>query len=84
MMGKNHAYWRGGGRQNIYFKILVNSMLALSMLIFSETVLFDEKTGLSRGFLLKVSPNLAVFAPFTKAKVETIQGENYEVQFPLE
>ena len=66
------------------FKMLVNSMLAQSMLIFSETLLLGESMGLDPDFLLKMLPNLVVAAPFTKAKAEMIREENYEVQFPLE
>lgn len=66
------------------FKMIVNIMLAQSMLIFSESVLLGEAMGLSRDFLLDTLPNLAVSAPFTKFKAEKIKEEDYEVQFPLE
>ncbi|MTB50586.1 NAD(P)-dependent oxidoreductase [Lewinella sp. W8] len=66
------------------FKMLVNIMLAQSMIIFSEAVLLGERLGLAREFLLDVLPGLVVSAPFTKFKAEMIRQENYEVQFPLE
>ena len=66
------------------FKMLVNALLAQSMVLFSETLLLGEKMGLSREFLLDTLPNLAVSAPFTKAKAEMIRNNDYEVQFPLE
>lgn len=66
------------------FKMLVNSLLAQSMLIFSETVILGEKMGLDRDFLLNTLPNLVVSAPFTKFKAEMIRQRDYEVQFPLE
>lgn len=66
------------------FKMLVNIMLAQSMLIFSETVLLGEKMGIDKDFLLGLLPNLVVSAPFTKYKAETIKNDNYDVQFPLE
>src|SRR6056297_1362850 len=65
-------------------KMLVNALLAQSMLVFSETVLLGEKLGLSRDFLLDTLPNLPVTAPFTKAKAEMMRKDQYEVQFPLE
>lgn len=65
-------------------KMLVNALLAQSMLAFSETVLLGEKLGLSKDFLLDTLPNLVVCAPFTKAKAEMIRADDYEVQFPLE
>jgi len=66
------------------FKMLVNIMLAQSMIIFSEAVLLGEKMGIDKDFLLSVVPNLVVSAPFTKFKAEMIKGGKYDVQFPLE
>ena len=70
--------------QGSSFKMLVNALLAQSMVLFSETLLLGERMGLSRDFLLDTLPNLAVSAPFTKAKAEMIRRDDYEVQFPLE
>lgn len=66
------------------FKMLVNAMLAQSMVVFSETVVLGEKMGISRDFLLKVLPKLVVAAPFTQFKAEMIKEGEYGVQFPLE
>ncbi|MEL7118818.1 MAG: NAD(P)-dependent oxidoreductase [Bacteroidota bacterium] len=65
-------------------KMLVNALLAQSMLMFSESVILGEKMGLDKQFLLNLLPNLVVSAPFTKAKAEMIKEDAYEVQFPLE
>ena len=66
------------------FKMIVNSMLAQSMALFSEAVLFGESMGISKSFLLDTLPNLPVAAPFTAFKAEGIKADNYEVQFPLQ
>ncbi|GAB5550968.1 MAG: NAD(P)-dependent oxidoreductase [Saprospiraceae bacterium] len=66
------------------FKMLVNSLLAQSMLVFAETLHLGEKMGLDKNFLLNTLPNLKVSAPFTKAKAEMIRQDDYSVQFPLE
>lgn len=66
------------------FKMLVNIMLAQSMVIFSEAILLGEKMGISKDFLLNAIPNLVVAAPFTKFKAEMVKANNYDVQFPLE
>jgi len=66
------------------FKMLVNILLAQSMLMFSEAVLLGEKMGMDKDFLLNVIPGLVVSAPFTKFKAEMVRANNYEVQFPLE
>ncbi len=83
MMGKEvlHIGETGKGAS---FKMLVNIMLAQSMVIFSEAVLLGEKMGIAKDFLLNVIPNLVVAAPFTKFKSDMIKSENYSVQFPLE
>lgn len=83
MMG-NKVLHLGATTKGAAFKMLVNIMLAQSMLIFSETILLGEKLGLSKEFLLDTMPNLAVSAPFTKLKAEMIRNSDYEVQFPLE
>jgi len=70
--------------QGASFKMLVNSLLAQSMLIFSETLLLGEKMGLDKEFLLNNLPKLPVIAPFTKLKAEMIRKDDYEVNFPLE
>jgi len=66
------------------FKMLVNMMLAQSMVIFSEAVLLGQAMGIDRDFLLNALPGLVVSAPFTKFKAEMIRSKDYEVQFPLE
>ncbi|MEL6143462.1 MAG: NAD(P)-dependent oxidoreductase [Bacteroidota bacterium] len=70
--------------QGSSFKMLVNILLAQSMVIFSEAILLGEKLGLGRDFLLNVLPGLVVSAPFTKFKAEMVRNNDYEVQFPLE
>ena len=83
MMGKKVMHI-GETSKGSSFKMLVNMMLAQSMLIFSETVLLGQKMGIDKNFLLDVIPNLVVAAPFTKMKSNMIKAGDYEVQFPLE
>ena len=83
MMGEKIIHVGPAG-QGSALKILVNSLLAQSMIAFSETVLLGEKLGLEEDFLLDVLPGLPVSAPFLKAKAEKIRFEDYRVQFPLE
>ncbi|NDY71375.1 NAD(P)-dependent oxidoreductase [Desulfobacter hydrogenophilus] len=66
------------------FKMLVNSLLAQSMLALSENILLGEQLGFSRDFLLDTLPKMSVCAPFTQAKAEMIRKDDFEVQFPLE
>ena len=82
-MGKKMIHVGEVGMGSSY-KMLVNMMLAQSMIIFSESILLGEKMGISKEFLLEQLPELAVSAPFTKYKVGMIEEGNYDVQFPLE
>lgn len=65
-------------------KMLVNALLAQSMLAFAETLALGEKMGLGRDFLLDTLPSLPVSAPFLKGKAEMIRNGNFGAQFPLE
>ncbi len=82
-MGKKVIHIGESGKGSS-FKMLVNIMLAQSMLIFSEAVLLGEKMGMSKEFLLNTIPNLVVAAPFTQFKAEMVKSGSYDVQFPLE
>ncbi|MET4081614.1 3-hydroxyisobutyrate dehydrogenase-like beta-hydroxyacid dehydrogenase [Pedobacter sp. UYP30] len=83
MMGKKVTHVGDTGK-GASLKMLINMMLAQSMLIFAEAVLLGEKMGIDKDFLLDFLPNLPVSAPFTKAKAAAIKNDNYDVQFPLE
>ncbi|MEM9983627.1 MAG: NAD(P)-dependent oxidoreductase [Bacteroidota bacterium] len=82
-MGQKVLHLGAAGKGSA-FKMLVNSLLAQSMLVFSETLHLGQRMGLDKEFLLNTLPNLVVSAPFTKAKAEMIRTGDYEVQFPLE
>jgi 3-hydroxyisobutyrate dehydrogenase-like beta-hydroxyacid dehydrogenase len=83
MMGQKamHIGGVGGGAS---LKMLVNMMLAQSMLVYSEAVLLGKSMGLDESLLFDVLPTLPVIAPFTKFKTEMIKNDDYTVQFPLE
>lgn len=83
MMGKQTILVGDIGK-GASLKMLVNVMLAQSMAIFSEAVLFGDKMGISKDFLLDFLPNLIVSAPFTKFKADRIKHDTYDAQFPLE
>ena len=68
----------------VRFKMIVNVLLAESMLAFAESVKLGQQLGLDKNFLLDTLPNLVVAAPFTKMKAPLIAQDNYDEQFPLE
>ena len=66
-------------------KILINGMLAQSLLVFSEALHLGEAMGLDREFLHRVLPGLPVIAPAVGGKSGQMQnGEYDDVSFPLE
>ena len=65
-------------------KMLVNSMLGQSMIIFAESLLLGQKMGIDKDFLLHLLPKLPVIAPFVKFKTDNIKNDDYEAGFPLE
>ena len=83
MMGSRVVHVGDSGK-GAALKMLVNSLLAQSMVAFSEALLLGETLGLDRDFLLDLLPNSAVCAPFIKAKAEMIRAGDYDVHFPLE
>ncbi|MDX1801470.1 MAG: NAD(P)-dependent oxidoreductase [Marinobacter sp.] len=82
-MGKKVLHVGPAG-QGSAFKMLVNALLAQTMLVYSETALLGEKLGFSRDFLMDTLPGLPVSAPFLKGKAGLIKDGHYEAQFPLE
>lgn len=66
------------------FKMIVNSLLGQSMVLFSEAVLWGETMGISKEFLLDYLPDSGVCPPFINFKTEMIRKDQYELNFPLE
>lgn len=83
LMGKKLMHL-GDYAKGSALKMLVNGMLAQSMLIFAEAVSLGENMGLDKEFLLNFLPNLPVIAPFTQHKVAAMSDGNYIPSFPLE
>lgn len=83
LMGKNTIHVGDIG-MGASLKMLVNSLLAQSMVIFSENLLLGEALGIDRAFLLNLLPKLPVTAPFVQFKVDNIKEDKYEPEFPLE
>lgn len=83
MMGKNILPFEQVG-QGAAYKMLINSMLAQSMVTFSETVLLGERMGLDRQFLLESLPKSPVAPAVTGMKAANISKQEYFTMFPLE
>ena len=66
-------------------KILINGMLAQSLLVFSETVHLGKAMGMDEDLLFQVLPHMPVIAPAVAGKAEEMRNGVYDdVSFPLE
>ena len=82
-MGKKNIF-AGSISKGASLKMMINSMMAQSMLIFAENVKFGLSMGFDEKMLLDLLPDLPVIAPFVRYKADRIKDDNYEVEFPLE
>ena len=64
-------------------KLLINGLLAQSMLAFSETVHLGEALGLPRGKIFDVLLATPVTAPFLSAIRGKTEGDDHSVNFPM-
>ncbi|NDJ53530.1 MAG: NAD(P)-dependent oxidoreductase [Chloroflexi bacterium] len=64
-------------------KMVINSMLAMSMVAFSEAVALGESLGISRETLFNTLIGGPVTAPFLARKREMMESAEYDMQFPL-
>lgn len=83
MMGKKtvHVGKTGLGAA---MKMVVNMMLAQSMLAFSESVHLGVSLGIDKDFLLETLSGMPVSAPLLPYKAGRIKNHNFDVEFPLE
>jgi len=65
-------------------KMLINLLLAQSMLAFSEALVLGEHLGFSQGKLLSLLTALPVVAPVCGAVAPKLANDDYEPNFPLQ
>ncbi|MEM7038507.1 MAG: NAD(P)-dependent oxidoreductase, partial [Bacteroidota bacterium] len=73
----------GGPGMGTALKVVVNHLLAVTMVGFAEGIVLGESMGISKETLLKVIPGGPVAAPFLSAKKGKIEADDFEVEFPL-
>lgn len=81
-MGKqvNHVGEAGMG---IAFKMVINHLLATSLLAFAEGLVLGESLGIGREVLLDALIGSAVAPPYLAGKRGKIESGEYEADFPL-
>lgn len=83
VMGQSVVH-AGGVGQGTALKVVVNYLLATSMLAFGEGLVLGEALGIPRERLLDVLVGGPVAAPFLGAKREKLERGDFEAEFPLE
>lgn len=70
--------------QASHMKMLINLLLAQSMLAFGEAMALGKETGLTEEALFNVLLNVPVTAPFLKTVRPKLENGDYEPNFPLQ
>lgn len=81
-MGKQVLY-QGETGKGTSIKLVINLMLAQSMLAFAEAVNLGDALGLSKETVVETLLNLPVTAPALKGKKDKILQNDYAADFPL-
>lgn len=82
IMGKKTAHLGEIGK-GASMKMLINLMLAQSMLAFSETINLGKSMGLDQGLMHNVLLNTPVVAPFLQVIKEKLENNDFTANFPL-
>jgi 3-hydroxyisobutyrate dehydrogenase-like beta-hydroxyacid dehydrogenase len=81
-MGRKIIYMGENGK-GTSMKMVINLLLAQAMAAFSEGMALGEALGISKEKLLEILPGGPVVAPFLTAKIDKINSENFDAEFPL-
>src|SRR5205085_442454 len=82
VLGKN-SYSMGASGMGTTMKLVVNTLLGLSMQALAEAIALGEKAGLEKGLLLDVLGQTAVLTPGQKSKLDNVRQEQYPTNFAL-
>ena len=82
VLGTN-SFYMGASGMGTTMKLVVNTLLGLSMQALAEAIALGEKAGLEKGLLLDVLGQTAVLTPGQKSKLENVKREEYATNFAL-
>ncbi len=82
-MGKKIIHIGGNG-MGTSIKMVINLLLAHSMLAFSEGILLGESLDISKEKLFEILFGGPVIAPFLAGKKDKLLHSNFEAEFPLQ
>ena len=82
VLGHN-SFFMGASGMGTTMKLVVNTLLGLSMQALAEAIALGEKAGVEKGLLLDVLGQTAVLTPGQKSKLENVRREEYPTNFAL-
>lgn len=82
LMGKKTIHVGGNGKGSA-MKLMINQMLGISMVAFSESLSLGMAMGIEKSKAMDILLDSAVTPPILKAFRSRIEDENYEPNFPL-
>jgi 3-hydroxyisobutyrate dehydrogenase-like beta-hydroxyacid dehydrogenase len=82
VLGTN-SFFMGASGMGSTMKLVVNTLLGLSMQALAEAIALGEKAGLEKGLLLDVLGQTTVLTPGQKSKLENVKREEYPTNFAL-
>ena len=82
VLGHN-SFFMGASGMGTTMKLVVNTLLGLSMQALAEAIALGEKVGVEKGLLLDVLGQTAVLTPGQKSKLDNVKREQYPTNFAL-
>jgi len=79
----SHCYYMGASGMGATMKLVVNTLLGVSIQALAEALALGERAGLEKARLLDVLAQTAVVSPRQKAALENVRREDYPVTFAL-
>src|SRR5436309_10921960 len=77
------SFYMGPSGMGTTMKLVVNTLLGLSMQALAEAIALGDKAGLETGLLLDVLGQTTVLTPGQKSKLENVKREEYPTNFAL-
>src|SRR2546430_9495251 len=77
------SFYMGASGMGTTMKLVVNTLLGLSMQALAEAIALGEKAGLEKRLLLDVLGQTTVLTPGQKSKLDNVRQEQYPTNFAL-
>ncbi|WIG57510.1 MAG: 2-hydroxy-3-oxopropionate reductase [Ktedonobacterales bacterium] len=79
-----HCFYMGPSGMGTTMKLVVNTLLGVSIQVLAEALALGEKAGLEKARLLDVLAQTAVISPRQKLALDNVRREDYPVTFALQ